>query len=217
MQPPLPVILCFGDSLTAGFQSPTPSNPMGQETPYGDWLQELLGTRGTVRVSGICGEVTGEMVLRFSRDVIERKPVVVAILGGTNDLGLNAQPAEIMRNLSTMYARAGSAGVVPIPITVPSIRVDPSGASPEAKAWIEDHLARRRQLNRLILEYATTRKLPFLDLFEATADATTQMLTARYSNDGLHLSTEGYRVFGSLLYERVFAPRLDELVPRSRT
>jgi lysophospholipase L1-like esterase len=27
------VILCFGDSLTAGFQSPTSEHPTGQETP----------------------------------------------------------------------------------------------------------------------------------------------------------------------------------------
>lgn len=190
---------------------------MGRETPYGDWLQERLGARATVLVSGICGEVTGEMVLRFSLDVIERQPAVVAILGGTNDLGLNAQPAEIMRNLSSMYARAASAGIVPIPITVPSIRVEHGGASSEAAAWIENHLARRRQLNRLIVEYAQTKQLAFLDLFEATADPATQMLAERYSNDGLHLSTEGYRVFGSLVYERVFAPRLEELLQRPRT
>ena len=206
------MIVGFGDSLTAGFQSPSPTNPTARETPYGDTLQAHLGTRATVIVSGICGEVTGEMVLRFSRDVLERKPAVVVILGGTNDLGLNAQPVEIMRNLSSMYSRALSAGVVPVPITVPSLRVQLEGAPEEAVGWVHDHLERRRQLNRLIREYARTQDLPWLDLFTATANADDQLLAEPYSNDGLHLSTEGYRLFGALLYEQVFAPRLDSLL-----
>ena len=122
-----------------------------------------------------------------------------------------------MRNLSAMYGRAASAGTIPIPITVPSIRVERDGAPAEATAWIEDHLARRRRLNQLILEYAHNKMLPFLDLFEATADPGTQMLAECYSNDGLHLSTEGYRLFGTLLYERALAPRLQEHQGQPRT
>ncbi len=204
----LPRIICFGDSLTAGFQTPTPANPAGRETPYGDVLQERLGTLATVVVSGICGELTGEMVLRFSRDVLDRHPAVVIILGGTNDLGWNAQPPEIMRNLSTLYGRARSAGIIPVPVTVPSIRADGADAGPDAATWIADHLERRRRLNRLILNYAQTHRLPALDLFEATAEPDSHLLAAPYSNDGLHFSTEGYRLFGMLLYEQVLAPRL---------
>ena len=52
---------------------------------------------GEVLVRGICGELTGEMVMRFRADVLADKPAWVLILGGTNDLGCNAAPAEIMR------------------------------------------------------------------------------------------------------------------------
>ncbi|HET9942808.1 MAG TPA: hypothetical protein VFR05_05675, partial [Terriglobia bacterium] len=68
------MILCFGDSLTAGFQSPTSEHPTGQETPYGRFLQEWLGPSVEIRISGICGELTGEMVMRFRRDVIQHRP-----------------------------------------------------------------------------------------------------------------------------------------------
>ncbi len=68
------MILCFGDSLTAGFQSPTAEHPAGQETPYGRFLQEWLGPSVEVRISGICGELTGEMAMRFRRDVIQHRP-----------------------------------------------------------------------------------------------------------------------------------------------
>src|SRR5919199_1487125 len=98
----LSLIICFGVSLTAGYQSPTPGQPFVRETPYGGFLQELLGSRAQVAVSGICGELTGEMVLRFRRDVLQHAPGYVVILGGTNDLGRSARPEEIMRNLLKM-------------------------------------------------------------------------------------------------------------------
>jgi lysophospholipase L1-like esterase len=211
----LPLIVCFGDSLTAGFQSPSPANPTGRETPYGDTLQDRLGQEATVVVSGICGELTGEMVLRFSQDVLHRRPAAVVILGGTNDLGWNARPPEIMRNLITLYERAAAAAITPIPVTVPSIRVDGGESSTAAVEWITEHLERRHHLNRLILDYAQSKGLPYLDLFEATTEADGRMLAARYSNDGLHLSTEGYRLFGTLLYEHVFEPRRKSLLSAS--
>ena len=113
------MIICFGDSLTAGFQSPTPENPTGQETPYGQFLQEWLGGSAEIRVSGICGELTSEMAMRFRRDVLQQQPSHVVLLGGTNDLGWNAQPADILRNLMKMYELARASKIIPIPVTVP--------------------------------------------------------------------------------------------------
>ena len=55
-----PLVVCFGDSLTAGFQSPSSDNPSGGETPYGVFLQEMIGPSIQVAISGICGELTGE-------------------------------------------------------------------------------------------------------------------------------------------------------------
>jgi lysophospholipase L1-like esterase len=203
-----PVIICFGDSLTAGFQSPTPENPTGGDTPYGQFLQELVGSRALVRVSGICGELTGEMVLRFRRDVLDQAPQCVVVLGGTNDLGWNAQPQEIMRNLVKMYEQARSAGIQVVTVTVPSLRVEVQGG--DAMDWLSAHITRRQVLNRLIQDYAASKNLPCLDLFTATAEPTTLLLADQYSNDGLHLTTTGYRLFGTLLFQQVFATRLTD-------
>ncbi len=189
------IVICFGDSLTAGFQSPTRENPVGEETPYGNFLQETLGAAAQVRVSGICGELTGEMVMRFRRDVLDHTPGYVPILGGTNDLGWNASPVEIMRNLLKMYEQTLAAGSVPIPVTVPSIRVEDSQGSREGQEWVADHLTRRQQLNGLILEYAGSKNMAAVDLFAATADPESRQLAAIYSNDGIHLTTVGYRMF----------------------
>ncbi|WHZ21220.1 MAG: putative acylhydrolase [Nitrospira sp.] len=207
MQPSrnVPLILCFGDSLTAGYQTPGPSRLHPEETPYGLVLQERIGNRARVEISGICGEVTGEMVLRFRADVLDRRPQTVIILGGTNDLGWNAEPAEIMRNLTKLYESARAASIVPVPVTVPSIRVEVGKDNPDAVRWFAAHIERRQRLNALIADYAVRRGVPWFDLFTATAEPGSLMLAEPYSNDGLHLTTGGYRLFGELLYEQLFA------------
>jgi lysophospholipase L1-like esterase len=197
-------IVCFGDSLTAGFQSPTADNPLGTETPYGRFLQELTGPAARVSVSGICGELTGEMAMRFRSAVLVHHPTHVVILGGTNDLGWNALPADIMRNLLKMYELAAAAGIKPVPVTVPSIRVGDDLRSEEGRRWFAEHLDRRCQLNGLILRYAESKRLAAFDLFAATAEPETRQLAAEYSNDGLHLTTAGYRLIAERLYRDVF-------------
>ena len=181
---------------------------MGRETPYGHMLEELIGRRARVSISGICGELTGEMVLRFRSAVLDQCPRYVVILGGTNDLGWNASPHEIMRNLLKMYETAQAAGIIPIPVTVPSIRV-PDANSTDAIYWLRQHLAGRQGLNKLILEYAGLKQLRSLDLFSATADPQSLQLAGRYSNDGLHLTTEGYQLCATLLYEQIFRTGFD--------
>jgi lysophospholipase L1-like esterase len=148
-----------------------------------------------VRISGICGELTGEMVLRFSRDVLDHQPGYVPILGGTNDLGWNASLSEIMRNLATMYEQTLAMDAVPIPVTVPSIRVEDASGSREGQEWVAEHLARRNRLNQRIQDYAGSKGLACVDLFAATADPESGQLAAIYSNDGIHLTTAGYRLF----------------------
>lgn len=201
------VVICFGDSLTAGFQSPTKDNPTGQDTPYGQFLQSDLGDAAQVRISGICGELTSEMVGRFQRDVLDHQPDYVAILGGTNDLGRNTEAADIIGNLVKMYDQALAQESIPIPVTVPSIRAEDNASSPDAQAWIAQHLARRYQLNTFIQEYAASKCLAYVDLFTATVDLQSHHLAAIYSNDGTHLTTAGYRLFAAHV-ARVLKPLL---------
>ncbi|MGH7182307.1 MAG: hypothetical protein ACREJN_10060, partial [Nitrospiraceae bacterium] len=77
--------------------------------------------------------------------------------------------------------------------------------SDEGCRWFAEHLDRRRQLNGLILRYAESKRLAAFDLFAATVEPESQQLADRYSNDGLHLTTGGYRLFADRLYQEVFA------------
>ncbi|MGH7260233.1 MAG: SGNH/GDSL hydrolase family protein [Nitrospiraceae bacterium] len=203
--PAAPLIICFGDSLTAGYQSPTSEYPAIRETPYGVFLQERLGSKVRILVSGLCGELTEEMVRRFRRDVILKQPASVVILGGTNDLGCMVHPEEIMRHLATMYDAAAAADVQPVAVTVPSIRIAGDVGAGDGRAWLDGHIQCRRELNDLILRACRERSLPCVDLFAATQEPDSGWLAQPYSNDGLHLSTEGYRRLAWLLYDEVFS------------
>jgi len=198
----LPIsIICFGDSLTAGYQSPTHDIPYIHETPYGAFLQQRLGPQATVTSSGICGEVTTEMVQRFPRDVLGKAPNYVVILGGTNDLGSYTPPGEIFDRLRTLYSQAQSADIRPVAVTVPSIRME---ADPAANQWVTEFVRQRQHLNRLIVDHCRREKLSCVDLFTATAERETGLLAMPYSNDGLHLTTAGYQKMADLLYDEVF-------------
>ncbi|HUK57099.1 MAG TPA: SGNH/GDSL hydrolase family protein [Nitrospiria bacterium] len=187
-------IVAFGDSLTVGYQSPTAANPAGAATPYGRFLQERLGPAAEVLVRGVNGELTAEMAMRLGTDVLPLRPDYVVVLGGTNDLGWGARPSEVMRNLVTIYERVRGAGGRAVAVTLPSI------------LGFDDGIPPRQTLNRLIMEYARSRPQPVVDLFAATAEPETLRLAEAYSNDGLHLTTEGYRRLAELLYEQVFKP-----------
>jgi acyl-CoA thioesterase I len=205
--PSVPYIVCFGDSLTVGYQSPTSASPNDQETPYGGFLRHRLGSRATVSISGVCGETTREMVLRFRRDVLERAPQYVVVLGGTNDLGWNVSQEDILANLVTLYEQALHARIQPVAVTVPSIR--PEGdLGEEGRPWLQGHIESRHILNRLLAERCAAKGIPCVDLFGATVEPGTLLLAADYSNDGLHLTTLGYQRLAELLFEQVFSPRL---------
>ena len=185
-------IITFGNSLTVGYQSPSPENPMGKPTPYGRFLKELIGHSAEIVIKGVSGELTGEMILRLDREVITQRPDYAIILGGANDLGWGAHPSEIIKNLVTMYEHVRSANIQPISVTVPSIR----GYDPL--------IPPRQVLNNLMIEYCQSKQQLFVDLFTATAEPDTLRLAEKYSNDGLHLTTEGYRLLAELLYNEVF-------------
>ena len=216
--PRKPDIICFGDSLTVGFQSPTPEHPMYQETPYGEFLRRQFATKGqecSIVINGICGELTADMVNRLPKDVLEPLPRYVIILGGTNDLGWNLTPSDIFSNLSQMYTQAQNENIVPVAITVPSLRpfqdsLDSSLSGPQfmnSPEWhmVSPHINRRVELNRNIQDYCRANHMPCIDLFTETAEAESHLLALPFSNDGLHLSTRGYQRLAELLWTQVFS------------
>jgi acyl-CoA thioesterase-1 len=92
-----PLLICFGDSLTAGY-----GTDPGEAYP--DTLQKLLDARGySYRVvnAGVSGETTKDGLARVAR-IVARHPQIVVLEFGGND-GLRGLPMEqTQENLATM-------------------------------------------------------------------------------------------------------------------
>lgn len=98
-----PVIVAFGDSLTAGY---------GAALSYTDFLQKELDARGRryrVVNQGISGDTTSGGVARIE-SAVRLQPQVVILELGAND-GLRGLPVETTRaNLAEMIDASQSAG-----------------------------------------------------------------------------------------------------------
>jgi len=210
-QSPSLKIVCFGDSLTLGYQSPTFRAPFVENIPYGTYVQDWLGDRGQVLVQGVCGETTQDMRLRFQEDVLDHRPKVAIILGGTNDLGLGISLITIMENLRFFYEQAEAHEILPVAVTVPSLR-DDVGQDDEGEECqvlplitppVLRAIALREILNQSIKDLSRERHIPVVDWFAETSEVGTQALAPEYSNDGLHLNTRGYKKLAELAWKQV--------------
>ena len=111
-----PLVVCFGDSLTAGYGT-------GPGESYPDYLQQDLDAQGyhyRVVNEGISGNTTKDGINRID-SILALKPAVVVVEFGGND-GLRGLPIEESRaNLDTIIGKLKASGskVVIAGITLP--------------------------------------------------------------------------------------------------
>ena len=141
-----PVIVAFGDSLTAGY-----GTEAGQSYP--DFLQRLLDEehyRYRVENLGISGNTTKDGVERL-KDVIALKPALVIVEFGGND-GLRGLPITTTRNnLDTIVHVLKEAG---IPVALAGITLPPN--------YGVDYVDQFNKTYVLIAEKYKVPMLPFL-------------------------------------------------------
>jgi len=179
-----PIILCFGDSLTAGYGVPPGS-------AYPDLLQTALDERGyryRVVNAGISGDTTSGGVARLA-DAVAMKPAVVLLELGGND-GLRGLPIDITRaNLDEMIRGFQGAGatVVLAGMTLP-------------RNYGPEYIG---QFERIYRELAAQYKLTLIPFLLEPLVAKPGMM----QNDGIHPTASGYReVVPSFV--RLLEPRL---------
>lgn len=150
---------------------------------------------------GISGQTTPQMLIRFRPDVVERKPKVVVILAGTNDIAGNTGPMsleEIEANLASMseLARAHKIKIV-LASVLPVYDGGHNGQGKEIVMTDRRPPEKILALNAWIKQYCAENKLVYLDYFSAMVDDK-GFLKRELSEDGLHPNKAGYEVMAPL-------------------
>ena len=178
-----PVIVAFGDSLSAG-------HGLESGLSYPDFLQKLLDARGNhyrVVNQGISGDTTSGGLSRVDQCIALKPRIVLLELGG-ND-GLRGIPvAKIRANLDEMIRRfkAKGATVVLVGITLP----------PNYGDYIEDFEKNYADLAR---QHSLTL-IPFLmDGIWTPAGGKPGMM----QEDGIHPTAKGTPVMAETVYQGI--------------
>jgi lysophospholipase L1-like esterase len=145
---------------------------------------------------GISGQTSGQMLLRFRKDVLGNHPQVVVICAGTNDVAENGGPynaEQTMDNIKSMadLARAHHIKVVLCSV-LPAARFKWRPAVADAPEKIAD-------LNRRIRSYAEQERLPYVDYHAAMLASDGRSLQADYTYDGVHPTQAGFAVMEPLV------------------
>ncbi len=147
---------------------------------------------------GVSGQTTPQMLLRFRADVIDLHPAAVVILAGINDIAENTGPIsieDIFANIVTMVEMARNN----------NIKVILSSVLPAYDfPWRRDlePVEKVIRLNAMLRSYADQHQLEFINYFSVMVDDRNG-LDQRYSSDGVHPNSAGYKVMEPLLEQAI--------------
>jgi acyl-CoA thioesterase-1 len=164
-----PVIVCFGDSLTAGAGIPA-------AVSYPSQLQAALDARGfkyRVVNAGVSGETSGEGRSRVDA-VLERDPRIVVLELGVNDGMRGHRLDQVRTNLAFIIERLQKSGVQ---VVLAGMQIPPRFPSDYA-----------REFREIFPDLASRHRLPLIPFFlEDVA-----LVRDLNQEDGLHPNAEGY-------------------------
>ena len=173
-----PVILAFGDSLTAGFGVPEKEN-------YPFRLQRILKEKGyphRVVNAGVSGDTTAGGVRRINW-LLKHKPKIVILALGAND-GLRGLPvSEMHANLESIVATCKEHGAR---VLLAGMKVPPNYGETYSQEF-------EAVFSRLAEEHS----LPFLPFLLEGIAARQEYTQA----DGIHPEGAGYAVVADLVWD----------------
>lgn len=179
-------IHCHGDSLTEGSDFLKPYT-------WPALMAQRLGIEVVNR--GIGGDTTGGMLGRFAFEVLQHKPEMVILLGGTNDLWWGVEPKQILANLASMVVQAQHYGIVPIvalPLPCwPEQAAKQPWTPPEGGYTVFNE--RIHALVELQSTYAGNDDLPCIDFYRECFDEGGDLRSDRFLEDGVHANKAGHR------------------------
>ncbi|KAF4211372.1 hypothetical protein CNMCM8980_002218 [Aspergillus fumigatiaffinis] len=191
-------ILCFGDSLTAGYYH------FGCDYhPYALTLKDKLQaafptTTFTVDEDGLPGDLVISPVGRFLSRIHTKFDGSnydwVIILGGTNDLGRGYPASRIYPALQEVWEVALDSGANVLALAIP-----------ECSAVSTTLDTRRNDVNSSILGHKAEGFHAFDLHGKVPYHNATEEFRKRIWDDGLHLTAEGYKLVGEVVGEHLVA------------
>ncbi|MBQ0146701.1 MAG: arylesterase [Lachnospiraceae bacterium] len=182
-------LICLGDSQTFCYG-------LYGADKWTSILGENLGWE--VINAGINGDTTGGMLARIKRDVLDKKPDIVMIMGGGNDYIMGCDQSVVRANIMAMVQQCF---IAKVKVYVASqIHIHPDLVKDEWKA-----LANLEEVNRKTEEQSIWYP-NFCNAFPELEYINLQKLYAeevgderKYTRDGLHPNKEGAKIIAKIL------------------
>lgn len=203
------VILCFGDSLTAGF-----SRRGGRLTPYSDRLRQVMCERGLAEhaipglmTAGVRSETTSAMCKRLP-DLLEKYEGLIdvgLILGGTNDLG-DVPVQTVLGNLEQLHKMAHAAGARTGILTVPDCTFGATDANPRP------YDKEQAEINAGLRGLVEQDPEHFFLVDVARALPQDGKHAEMWEGDGTHFSARGYEALGEMIADAIMRQFPEDVV-----
>lgn len=163
--------------------------------------------------AGISGDISAGVLHRLPA-LVARKPAKIFLLIGINDLARGIKPDSVLQNIILLnrYLKLHS----------PATRLFVQSVLPVNGSFgkFAGHTFRRAEvirLNEILKDASTKQGFTFIDLYSSFCD-TNGRLQARFTNDGLHLTGEGYLHWLKNIYPYVTGlPQKPSLIPEPQS
>ena len=193
-------VAALGDSLTAGYMSPGFTG-YPRYSPYTVALETMLRRRYAgsaidvaVENMGVNGDTAAGMRERL-QSVASLAPEVVVIWAGINDLYTGRALEEVIKGIIELVQLVKQIDAAPV-----VCGMAPVAGSPHFNQRI-------RRVNAAVEGLLKEMDVIFVDLYGALSCGEGR-LRGEYSDDGVHLSVDGYRVVAERVYGAL-CPLLD--------
>lgn len=157
--------------------------------------QEFFDKNSNYICRGIGGETTCQFLNRFREDVINNKPAVVIINGGTNDIAMNTgeyNPDFTFGNIVSMSELARANGIKVVLTSILPVDVYPW------RREVTDATEKITAMNARIKKYAEENGITYVDYYTPMV-VENGALNPSYTNDGVHPIAAGYEVMESII------------------